>query len=75
MSCCDWDTFKDSFLAAWSRAFRDEGHLLIDWKKARKDWNKHHMTGGESASSQINEIKLEAPFIMPSRKANSCPAL
>jgi len=61
MACCDWSTFKDSFLAAWLK--KGAGELLIDWPRAQKDWRRHHCTGGESASMQLQSLARESEYL------------
>lgn len=61
MACCNWSTFKESFLAAWRR--KGAGELLIDWKQAEVDWRRHHCTGGEAATMQRQKLVREADYL------------
>jgi hypothetical protein len=72
MACCDWDTFKDAFLSTWHKARHMPSELLIDWKRAQFNWKKHHCTGGEAATMQLNKLTKEGEYIWleSSRKRN-----
>lgn len=61
MPCCDWQTFEDGFLAAWRR--KGAGELLIDWKRAKRDWRRHHCTGFEAASMQLRDLSREGEYL------------
>lgn len=61
MSCCDWQTFSDAFTAAFKR--KNAGAELIDWKRAKKDWRRHHCTGGEAASMQLRDLANEGEYL------------
>lgn len=63
MACCDWDTFRDGFLNTWRRDRHNPSPLLIDWKKARRFWHRHHCTGGEAARTLLQDLKCEANFL------------
>lgn len=61
MPCCDWNTFTESFLDAWRR--KGFGEVLIDWKKAKRDWRRFHCTGGEAARMQLVELAKEGAYL------------
>jgi hypothetical protein len=63
MACCDWETFEDAFLATWRSARHTPGELLIDWRKARTDWKRHHCTGGEAATMQLRELARGGEYL------------
>lgn len=63
MACCSWETFKNAFLGAWRQARHTPGELLIDWIRARKDWKRHHCTGGEAALMQLRALSKEGEYI------------
>lgn len=75
MACCDWETYRDSFLGAWARDKTKASVLLIDWKKAKNAWQKYHCTGGEAARAQLTMLKKEAEYqwIANSRKDKDDP--
>lgn len=61
MACCDWETFKSGFLAAWKLKCASE--LLIDWKCAKRDWKRYHCTSGEAASMQLRKLAKEGNYL------------
>lgn len=67
MACCDLETFKESFLAAWRKAKHQPSELLIDWRKARNDWKRHHCTGGEAATMQLREAAKGGEYLWMTR--------
>ena len=62
MACCDWQTFKDSFLAAWRR--KKTGEALIDWVRAERHWKRYHCTGGEAALMQLRDLANEGLYLI-----------
>jgi hypothetical protein len=68
VACCDWDTFKESFLAAWRT--KNVGEALIDWPIAKKDWKRHHCTGAEAVSMQMGVLAREADYLWLERFNN-----
>ncbi len=62
MACCDWQTFEDGFLATWRKARPAPGELLIDWKRAKTNWERHHCTGGEAAKMQLGVLANEGLY-------------
>jgi hypothetical protein len=72
MSCCDWETFSEAFKVAFER--KNAGLALIDWKRARRDWKRHHCTGGEAASMQLRDLAEEGEYlflIRPNRRGGN----
>lgn len=63
MACCNWETFEEAFLAAWRKAKHTPSELLIDWRKARTDWMRHHCTGGEAATMQLREFAKDGEYL------------
>lgn len=61
MTCCDWQTFEDSFLSTWRR--KNAGEALIDWVKVKRDWSRYHCTGGEAASMQLRALAKEGEYL------------
>lgn len=61
MACCDWQTFEDSFLHAWRR--KNAGEALIDWALAKRYWRRHHSTGAEAASMQLQALAEEGLYL------------
>lgn len=68
MACCDWETFKDSFIGAWTR--KGVGDLLIDWARAEIDWCRYHCTGGEAAKMQLQVLAREGDYLWLERLNN-----
>ena len=72
MACCDWNDFESGMVAA----FRSRGAagVLIDWPRARKDWKRHHCTGGEAAAMQLRDLSAEGDYLrmqaLPRNKGN-----
>lgn len=62
-TCCDWETFEDGFLAAWSDTRVAPARCLIDWKLARRHWNLYGMTGYEAAWTQLKVLSDEAMYL------------
>jgi hypothetical protein len=60
MACCDWETFKQGLTVAFAE--RAVPSSLIDWKRAKRDWSRHHCTGAESAIMQIAAINREGEY-------------
>jgi hypothetical protein len=63
VSCCDWQTFEESLLHAF--ACQAVPCILIDWKRARRDWKRHHCTGSEAASMQIRDLRMDGEYNRP----------
>ena len=62
-TCCDWETYEESFLAAWARAKGAPAECLIDWKLARRHWKRYGMTGYEGAWTQLKRLSEEADYL------------
>jgi hypothetical protein len=62
-TCCDWETFEDAFLAAWQDARVAPATCLIDWKLARRHWNRYGMTGFEAAWTQRKALSDDAMYL------------
>ena len=65
MECCDWDTFETGFIAKWHEGTRrtpPPSTLLIDWKRAKRDWKRYGMTGAEAAHMQKSELTKEGEY-------------
>lgn len=65
MACCDWQTFEEAMLCAFAR--RGIPSLLIDWKRARRDWKRHNCTGEEAASMKARDLTREGEYIDTAR--------
>ena len=61
MACCDWNDFEIGVTAAFRR--RGAADVLIDWPRARKDWKRHHCTGGEAAAMQLLDLSSEGDYL------------
>lgn len=67
MACCDWDTFKDAFLGAWNRAKYTPSEVLIDWRRAKRDWKRYHCTGYEAATMQLQGLAKDSEYLWVAR--------
>ena len=61
MACCDWSDFEIGVVAAFRK--RGAPDALIDWQRARKDWKRHHCTGGEAAAMQLLDLSSESDYL------------
>jgi hypothetical protein len=59
--CCSWEDFRLSVLKAFAR--NGAPSILIDWKRARRDWKRYSMTGGEAASMQLRDLGKEREYV------------
>lgn len=60
-SCCDWEQFEYEFLHYWKK--QGIGELLIDWKRARRDFKLYCCTGPESAKMQILDMSKDTEYL------------
>lgn len=60
MPCCEWNDFQTGVKLAFKAA--RAGELLIDWKRAKRDWKRYHCTGPEAASMQLRDLRNDGEY-------------